>query len=161
MYTIGGILTVSRTLLLIKPNVVEKRKVGEVIAALEEKELIIRKMKMETLSRERAEGFYAVHKGKPFFDALVAFMTSGPIVGMVLEHGNAVEYVRTVIGATDPARADDGTIRKRFGESVTMNAVHASDSPENAELEIAYMFGDGAPTGVLHTAGTLNEPNKA
>jgi nucleoside-diphosphate kinase len=131
---------VERTLLLIKPNVVEKGNIEAVISALEEKGLVIREMRMETLSRERAEGFYAVHRGKPFFDVLIEFMTSGPIVEMVLEHENCVEYVRSVIGATDPAKAADGTIRKKFGESVTRNAVHASDSPENAELEITFLF---------------------
>jgi len=138
---------VERTLLLIKPNMVEKRSIGAVISVLEEKGLVIRDMKMETLSRKRAQGFYSVHRGKPFFHALVEFMTSGPIVEMVLEHENCIEYVRTVIGATDPSKAAEGTIRKRFGESVTRNSVHASDSRESAEREIAFLFG-GAGSGL-------------
>lgn len=134
----------NQTLLLIKPNVVEHRNIGAVICALENNGLIIRRMHMETLTRERAERFYAVHKGKPFFENLVEFMTSGPMVALVLEHENAVEYVRSIIGNTDPSKAAEGTIRRRYGESLTRNAVHASDSPENARSEIACIF-DGKP----------------
>ena len=130
-----------KTLLLIKPNVVRINKTGAVLGALEEKGLIIKKMLMLTLTKEHAEKFYAVHRGKPFFEKLVAFMTSGPIVAVVLEHENCVEYVRMVIGHTDPAQAAEGTIRRIYGHSVTENAVHASDSPENAEKEIALIFG--------------------
>jgi nucleoside-diphosphate kinase len=133
---------VERTLLIIKPNVVEKRKIGAVIEALEEKGIVIREMKMETLGKEKAEEFYSVHRGKPFFDGLVEFMTSGPVIEMVAEHANAVEYVRGIIGATDPAAAAEGTIRKRFGDSLRKNAVHASDSGENAEREIGFLFGN-------------------
>jgi len=132
-----------RTLLLIKPNVVADKKIGAVIDALERKGLTIRDMKMERLTRERAEGFYRVHRGKPFFEKLVDFMTSGPIVELILEHEDCVRYVRGIIGDTDPAKAAEGTIRKMFARSLTENAVHASDSPENAEWEIAYMFGRG------------------
>lgn len=152
-----------RTLLLIKPNVVEKGGIGAVISALEEKGLVIRDMKMETLSRERAQEFYSIHRGKPFFDALIKFMTSGPIVEMVLERENCMAFVRTVIGSTDPAEAGEGTIRKRFGESVTRNAVHASDSRETAEREIAFLFGGGAPNYAEHDSGTparVSAPNK-
>jgi len=130
-----------RTLLLIKPNVVEDKKIGAVIDILERKGLTIRDMKMERLTRERAEGFYGVHRGKPFFEKLVDFMTSGPIVELILEHEDCVRYVREIIGDTDPAKAAEGTIRRMFARSLTENAVHASDSPENAEWEIAYMFG--------------------
>jgi nucleoside-diphosphate kinase len=133
-----------RTLLIIKPNVVEDRKIGAVISALEEKGLVIREMRMETLSRERAEQFYDIHRGKPFYQALIAFMTSGPVVPMVLEHENGVNYVREVIGNTDPQKAADNTIRKRFARSLTQNAVHASDSPENAVREIVFFFGEDA-----------------
>jgi nucleoside-diphosphate kinase len=136
-----------RTCLLIKPNVVQRGNIGAVISALEEKGIIIREARMVTLSGEKARTFYAVHEGKPFYDALVEFMTSGPIVAMVLEHDDCIGYVRSVIGATDPAKAAEGTIRKRFGESVTRNAVHASDSPENAAVEIAFMFGGGGESG--------------
>lgn len=131
-----------KTLLLIKPNVVEDGNIGRVIDMLERKGLTILAMKMETLTRERAEGFYEVHRGKPFYDRLVGFMTSGPIVEMVLEHDNCVEYVRSVIGATDPEKAAEGTIRRMYARSLTENAVHASDSNENAVREIAYIFGN-------------------
>ena len=130
----------SQTLLLIKPNAVRKNRIGAVLAALEGKGLVIRKMKMLTFSREHAEEFYDVHKGKPFFDNLISFMTSGPIVAAVLEHEDCVEYVRQVIGNTDPAKAADGTIRKLYGDSLTENAVHASDSDENARRETAIVF---------------------
>jgi nucleoside-diphosphate kinase len=142
MQSRNGAKRMQRTLLLIKPNVFEDRQVGAVIDALERKGLVIRKMKMETLSRNKAEGFYAIHRGKPFFERLVEFMTSGPIVEMVLEHENAVEYVREVIGSTDPAQAAEGTIRRKFARSLTENAVHASDSVDNARHEIDYMFGE-------------------
>ena len=130
----------SQTLLLIKPNAVRKNSTGAVLAALEGKGLVIRKMTMLTFTRDHAEEFYAVHKGKPFFENLISFMTSGPIVAAVLEHENCVEYVRQVIGNTDPAKAADGTIRKLYGDSLTENAVHASDSDENAQREIAIAF---------------------
>ena len=130
----------SQTLLLIKPNAVRKNRIGAVLAALEGRGLVIRKMKMFTFTRDHAEEFYAVHKGKPFFETLISFMTSGPIVAAVLEHENCVEYVRQVIGNTDSAKAADGTIRKLYGDSLTENAVHASDSDENAQREIAIAF---------------------
>ena len=130
----------SQTLLLIKPNAVRKNRIGAVLAALEGKGLVIRKMKMLTFTRDHAEEFYAVHKGKPFFETLISFMTSGPIVAVVFEHEDCVEYVRQVIGNTDPAKAADGTIRKLYGDSLTENAVHASDSDENAQREIAIAF---------------------
>ena len=133
-----------RTLILIKPNVVEKNSVGAVIAALEEGGILIRMLRTERLTRERAEGFYEVHRGKPFFEKLIGFMISASVVAMVVEHEDCVAYVRNFIGATDPADAAPGTIRARFGDTLRRNAVHASDSPENAEREIAYMFGDMA-----------------
>ncbi|MHB9030378.1 MAG: nucleoside-diphosphate kinase [Candidatus Latescibacterota bacterium] len=133
-----------RTLLIIKPNVVEDRKIGAVISALEDKGLIIREMRMETLSRERTEQFYEIHRGKPFYEALISFMISGPVVPMALEHEDAVNYVRQVIGSTDPQKAAEDTIRKRFARSLTQNAVHASDTPENAAREIAFFFGHDA-----------------
>ena len=131
-----------QTLLLIKPNVIQDKKIGAIISALEEKGLVIRNMKMETFTRERAEGFYEIHRGTPFFVKLIEFMTSGPIVEIVLEHENCIEYVRQVIGNTDPGRAEKGTIRNIFGRSVTENAVHASDSVENALKEIEFIFGN-------------------
>ena len=132
--------------MLIKPNVVENNSIGAVIAALEEGGIVIRMLRTERFTRERAEGFYEVYRGKPFFEKLIEFMTSGPMVAMVVEHENCVAYVRDFIGATDPAEAAPGTIRARFGDSLPRNAVHASDSPEKTEREIAYMFGDGAVT---------------
>ena len=131
-----------QTLLFIKPNIVEENKIGAVIAALEEKGIVIRNIKMETFTKARAEGFYEIHMGKPFFERLLEFMTSGPVVEIILEHENCVEYVRSIIGDTDPGKAVAGTIRNRFGSSVTENAVHASDSVENARKEIAYIFGN-------------------
>jgi nucleoside-diphosphate kinase len=130
-----------RTLFIIKPNVTEKNKIGEVIAAIEAKGFRIIEMKMEKWNQVRAAGFYEVHKGKPFYGALVEFMTSGAVVPIVLEAENCVEALRNTIGATDPAKAEEGTVRKRFGDSLTRNAVHASDSRENAAREISYVFG--------------------
>jgi len=132
---------IERTLCIIKPNVTEKKKIGEVVAAIEGNGFIILEMKMEKWDRARAEGFYEVHRGKPFFETLVEFMTSGPVVPMIVESDNCVEAFRGFIGATDPAKAVDGTIRKRFGDSLTQNAIHASDSIENATREILYIFG--------------------
>lgn len=131
----------SQTLLLIKPNVVRKNRIGVVLAALEEKGLVIEKMRMLTFTVDKAEEFYTVHLGKPFFERLIKFMTSGPIVAVILEHENCVEYVRRVIGNTDPEKAENGTIRELYGDSLTENAVHASDSDENARKEISIMFG--------------------
>lgn len=131
-----------QTLLLIKPNIVEENKIGAVIAVLEEKGVVIRNIKMETFTKTRVESFYEIHMGKPFFERLLEFMTSGPVVEIILEHENCVEYVRSIIGDTDPGKAKAGTIRNRFGSSVTENVVHASDSVENASKEIAYIFGN-------------------
>lgn len=133
-----------QTLLLIKPDIVEKNMTGAVITAFEEKGIVIKDIKMETFTKERAEGFYEIHKGKPFFDNLLEFMISGPILEVILECENCVEYVREIIGNTNPKKAEAGTIRRRFGSSVTENAVHASDSVENARKEIAYIFGDSS-----------------
>ncbi len=129
-----------KTLLIIKPDAYENRHVGEIISILEKKGLIIKDIKMETFTKERAEGFYDVHRGKHFFDKLIEFMTSGTIVEIVLEHENCVEFVREIIGETNPEEAAEGTIRKLFASSITINAVHASDSVENAKKEIAYIF---------------------
>ena len=130
-----------KTLLLIKPNVTEENKTGEVIASIEAEGFVIKAMKMLVMDRTKAGEFYAVHKGKPFYDNLIAFMTSGPIVAVVLARDNAVSYLREVIGNTDPSKAASGTVRARFGRSVTENAVHASDSPENAQVEMGVIFG--------------------
>ncbi len=130
------------TLFIIKPNVIENRHVGEILTILEEKGLVIKRMNMETFTKERAEEFYEIHRDKPFFKRLIEFMTSGPIIAMVLEHENCVEYIREIIGTTDPQKAEAGTIRRNFAHDITRNAVHASDSTENARKEISYIFGE-------------------
>jgi len=115
-------------------------KAGEIIARLQKEGFVIRAMRQLHLSLEQAAGFYEVHRGKPFFDELIEFMSRGPIVVMALEAENAIEKYREVIGATDPAKAADGTIRKLYGTHVGENAVHGSDAPETATQEIAYFF---------------------
>ncbi len=129
-----------RTLLLIKPNVVKKNKIGAVLSIIEEKGIVIKKMRMLTMTGDLAKTFYAVHYGKPFYEKLVEFMISGPIVAVVLEHEDCVKYVREIIGNTDPEKAEDGTIRNLYADSLTENAVHASDSAGNALKEIEIMF---------------------
>ena len=133
-------MAVERTLCIIKPDAVEKRKVGAILAKLEESGFTIVALKRAQLTKEIAEGFYAVHKARGFFGELVQFMTRSPVVVAVLERDDAVASYRAVMGATDPAKADAGTIRKLFGGSVGENASHGSDSLENAKIEIAYFF---------------------
>ena len=133
-------MAIERTLSIIKPDGLEKAAIGKVIARFEEKGLKPVAMRMARLSRAEAEGFYAVHKERPFFPALVEFMTSGPVVLMVLEGEGAVARNREIMGATNPANAAPGTIRKDFATNVQRNTVHGSDSPENAKIEIAYFF---------------------
>ncbi len=133
-------MTVERTLCIIKPDAVEKRTAGAILHLLEDEGFAIVGCKRALLSRSIAEGFYAVHKERPFFGELVEFMTRSPVVIAVLERENAVAQYRTVMGATDPAKAEPQTIRKRFGSNVGENAVHGSDSLENAKNEIAYFF---------------------
>ncbi|MFC1538543.1 nucleoside-diphosphate kinase [Candidatus Latescibacterota bacterium] len=129
-----------QTLLIIKPNAVKDNNIGAIISILEKKGLIIKTIKMETFTRVRAERFYEIHRGKEFYERLITFMTSGPIIHLVLEHENCVEYVREIIGATDPQKAAGSTIRKLYAKNVTENAVHASDSNENAIKEISFIF---------------------
>ena len=133
-------MAVERTLSILKPDTVEKHKIGEVIALLESSGLRPVAMRMLHLSRKAAEGFYAVHRERKFFGELVDFMTRGPVVAMVLEGENAVARYREVMGATDPAKAAEGTIRKRFAANVGENAVHGSDAADTARVEIAYFF---------------------
>ena len=128
------------TLTMIKPRAVEKNHIGPILGIINEHGFRIRAMKMTKLSKERAEQFYAVHKGKPFFEDLTQFMSSGPIVAAILEKENAVKEFRELIGATNPDDAEDGTIRKIFAESMSHNAVHGSDSDDNAALEAAFFF---------------------
>lgn len=129
-----------RTLSLIKPDGVAKGLVGEVLGRFERAGLKIRALKMVRLSREEAEGFYRVHRDKSFFPSLIEFMTSGPIVAVLLEGEKAIELVRTLMGVTDPGKAEPGSIRWQFGESIERNVVHGSDSPEAADYEIPFFF---------------------
>lgn len=133
-------MAIERTFSIIKPDATRRNLTGKVNAKLEEAGLRIVAQKRALLTRAQAEGFYAVHKERPFFNDLCTFMTSGPVVLQVLEGENAVLKNREVMGATNPANADAGTIRKEFAESIEANSVHGSDSEENAAIEIAYFF---------------------
>ena len=129
-----------RTLAIIKPDAVESRFVGRIVQRIEESGFQIRAMRMLHLSQTEAEGFYAVHRERPFFGGLTTFMTSGPVVVLALEAPNAVVKWRTLMGATDPGKADAGSLRKEFGSSIERNATHGSDSAENAATELGYFF---------------------
>lgn len=129
-----------RTLAILKPDCVRKHLIGEVIARIQKAGFNIIGMKMTRLTKKTAGAFYAVHKGKPFYDGLVEFMSSGPCVPIALEKRNAVDDFRTLIGATDPKDAAAGTIRKEFADTKGENIVHGSDSVENARIEIAFFF---------------------
>ncbi len=133
-------MAIERTLSIVKPDAVAKNVIGAIYQRFEQNGLRIVAAKMAWLSRAEAEGFYAVHKGRPFFDDLVSFMTSGPVMIQVLEGENAVLKNRELMGATDPKKADAGTIRADFAQSIDANAVHGSDSLENAAIEVAYFF---------------------
>ena len=133
-------MPVQRTLSILKPDATRRNLTGQINAMFEAKGLRIVAQKRLLLSRAEAEGFYAVHRERGFFGELVAFMTSGPVVVQVLEGEDAVAANRTIMGATNPANADAGTIRKEFAESIEANSVHGSDSEENARTEIAYFF---------------------
>jgi nucleoside-diphosphate kinase len=132
--------TLEHTLSIIKPDAVEQNQIGNIIEYFERDGLSVVAARMVHLSAEQAKGFYAVHKDKPFFDDLVKFMTSGPILVMVLEGENAISRNRTIMGATDPSAAKAGTIRCDFATSIERNAVHGSDSAETAKKEIAFFF---------------------
>ena len=140
-------MAVTRTFSIIKPDATRRNITGKVIAMLEEAGLRVIASKRIQMTREQAEGFYAVHRERPFFDALVRFMISGPVVVQVLEGEDAVALNRQIMGATNPANADAGTIRRELAESIEANTVHGSDSAENAALEIAYFFRDDEITG--------------
>ena len=133
-------MAVERTLSIIKPDATRRNLTGKINSRFEEKGLRIVAQKRMHLSRAQAEQFYAVHKARPFFDSLCKFMTSGPVVVQVLEGENAVAKNREIMGATDPAKAAPGTIRKDFAESIEANSAHGSDSLENAAIEVAYFF---------------------
>ena len=129
-----------RTLAIIKPDAVERRLTGAILQRVEQAGFQIRAMKRVHLSRKDAEGFYAVHRSRPFFGSLTEFMSSGPAVVLVLEAPEAIKKWRTLMGATDPAKADAGTLRKEFAQSIERNATHGSDAPETAAYEIGYFF---------------------
>jgi nucleoside-diphosphate kinase len=129
-----------KTFTILKPDTVSSGKAGLIINEIEKAGFKIRAMKMLHLTEAQAQGFYYVHKERPFFGSLVKFMTEGPIVAMVLESDNAIEKLRKVMGATDPAKADAGTIRKQFGTNIERNSIHGSDGPETAAFEIGYFF---------------------
>jgi nucleoside-diphosphate kinase len=131
---------VQRTFTILKPDTVKAGNAGLVIDRLLKEGFQIRAMKLVHLTKAQAEGFYYVHKERPFFGSLVNFMSEGPIVPMVLEADNAIEKLRKVMGATDPAKADPGTIRKEFATNIERNAIHGSDGPDTASFEIAYFF---------------------
>jgi nucleoside-diphosphate kinase len=133
-------MAIERTFSIIKPDGVEKGIIGRVVSRFETQGLKPVAMRMKLLSRSEAEGFYAVHRARPFFADLVKFMTSGPVVLMVLEGEGAVAKSREVMGATDPRKAAEGTIRKDFATDIEKNTVHGSDSVENARIEVAYFF---------------------
>ena len=129
-----------RTLALIKPDATARRLTGQILERIEAAGLRIRAMKMVHLSKAQAEGFYAVHRDRPFFQSLTEFMSSGPIVALALEAPDAIGQWRTLMGATDPAKADTGTIRRDFATSIERNATHGSDAPETAAVEVGYFF---------------------
>ncbi len=134
-------MSVERTLSIIKPDAVAKNVIGEIYSRFEKAGLKIVEARMERLSREQAEGFYAVHRDRPFFNDLVDFMTSGPVMIQALEGEDAIALNRKLMGATNPAEAEPGTIRADFAKSIDANAVHGSDGPDTAKTEIAYFFG--------------------
>lgn len=133
-------MTAERTLAIIKPDAVGKNLIGKIIAHLEAAGFVVRELRMTRLGEAEARRFYEVHAERPFYDSLVEFMTSGRCVPMLLERQSAVSALRETIGATDPARAAEGTIRALYAESVERNAIHASDSPDNAAREIEFFF---------------------
>jgi len=130
----------NRTFTIIKPDSVRKGNFGKIISRLEAEGFRILGLKKVSLGRKQAEGFYAVHRERPFFPSLVEYMTSGPVYVAALERDNAVAHLRQVMGATDPKKADNGTIRADYGESIEQNAIHGSDSDENAAIEIGFLF---------------------
>jgi nucleoside-diphosphate kinase len=133
-------MAIERTFSIIKPNAVQKNVMGEILTRFESKGLRVSAARFTRLSREKAEGFYIEHKDRPFFQSLIHFMTSGPVLLMCLEGENAVALNREIMGATDPAKAAAGTIRKDFADNIEANAVHGSDSLQSAERELAYFF---------------------
>ncbi|HJN52284.1 MAG: nucleoside-diphosphate kinase [Pseudomonadales bacterium] len=134
-------MSIERTLSIIKPDAVAKNVIGNIVSRFEQAGLRVVAARMERLTETQAKGFYAEHDGKPFYQDLVAYMTSGPVVLQVLEGSNAIDLNRELMGATDPTEAEKGTIRADFAKSIDANAVHGSDSPKSAEREVAFFFG--------------------
>ncbi|MBM3773981.1 MAG: nucleoside-diphosphate kinase [Acidobacteria bacterium] len=133
-------MALERSLSILKPDAVSAGHAGEILAMIENDGFRILALRMLRLSREQAEGFYAVHRQRPFFQSLVTFMTEGPVIAVALGREDAVARLRELMGSTDPAQAAEGTIRKRFGSTIERNAIHGSDSPENARSEVGYFF---------------------
>jgi len=133
-------VAIEQTFAIIKPDAVASGHTGQILSMIEKAGFRIRGLKMTRLSRQQAEGFYDVHRERPFFQGLVTFMTEGPVVVMVLERDNAIKHWREVMGATNPANAAEGTIRKKFAKTIERNAVHGSDAPETAAVEIPFFF---------------------
>jgi len=129
-----------RTFAIIKPDAVRKQLAGKILARIEEAGFTVRAMRLAHLTKKEAEGFYAVHSARPFFGSLTDFMSSGPCVVLALDAPDAIKKWRATMGATDPAKADAGTLRKDFGESIEFNATHGSDAPETAAFELGYFF---------------------
>ncbi len=129
-----------RTFAIIKPDAVRARVAGRILARIEEAGFTIRAMRLQHLTRAQAEGFYAVHRARPFFGSLTEFMSSGPCIVMALEAPDAIRMWRALMGATDPAKAEAGTLRREFGSSIEYNATHGSDAPETAQFELGYFF---------------------
>jgi nucleoside-diphosphate kinase len=136
------------TIAIVKPDAVEAGKAGVILAHLEGAGFKLRAARLVRLTRPEAEAFYEVHRQRPFYSSLVAFMTSGACLPMVLEHADAVAHLRTVIGATDPAEAAEGTVRRLYAESKERNAIHASDSPDNARREVGFFFPEAELRGL-------------
>jgi nucleoside-diphosphate kinase len=133
-------MTTERTFAIIKPDAVAKGVAGQILSRVEQAGFIVRGLRLTHLSKRDAEGFYAVHRARPFFSDLTDFMSSGPCIVMALEAPDAIKKWRTLMGATDPAKADAGTLRKEFGASIENNATHGSDAPETAAFELGYFF---------------------
>lgn len=129
-----------RTFAIIKPDAVERRLVGKILSRIEDAGFTIRGMRMHHLTKKEAEGFYAVHRERPFFGGLTDFMSSGPVVLLALEAPDAIKKWRNLMGATDPGKADAGTLRKEFGSNIERNATHGSDAPDTAAFELGYFF---------------------
>jgi nucleoside-diphosphate kinase len=133
-------MTMERTFAIIKPDAVQRRLTGKILARIEEAGFAVRAMRLQHLTKQEAQGFYAVHRERPFFGELTEFMSSGPCVLLALEAPDAIRKWRDTMGATDPAKAEPGTLRKDFGESIGRNATHGSDAPETAAFELGYFF---------------------